>query len=309
MNVKKGMVMSMNMKKIIGLGLAMMLGIGTLTACGNGEKAVSSENTKQAMLGGLTFLYDDTVWVPNPDEATDTSLRFAADNNGVLGASCAKEAYYQHPLGMVMVSEQLYDTYDNYVELKEPTIVTVNGQDWYEWMVQYEESGVTVKSIHRYYAENYYAYTLSYLADEAGFEANKEAALAVMDTAKLVIPDNNEAEEKAKEFLVGEWDLGTAGYLVLTQDETYTWYMDETKDEKNMHTGTYGCDVQNEAFGFVEGEGIYLVLFPEKIVSDGQEGVTGRVKYDYGIAMVPTESGAYQMINPTTLTIYEMTKQ
>jgi len=301
--------MNMNMKKIAGLGMAVVLLAGMLTGCNGQKDTAASANTKQAMLGGLTFLYDDTVWVPNPEEATDTSLRFATDNNGILGASCAKEAYYQHPLGMVMVSEQLYDTYDNFVELKEPTIVTVNGRDWYEWMVQYEENGVTVKSIHRYAAENYYAYTLSYLADEAGFEANKEAALAVMDTAKLVIPDNNEAEEKAKEFLVGEWDLGTAGYLVLTEDETYTWYMDAAKDQNNMHTGTYGCDVQNESFGFVEGEGVYLVLFPEKIVVDGQEGMTGSVKYDYGIALVPTEEGAYQMINPTTLTIYEMTKQ
>lgn len=310
MNEKKGMVNDMNKKKIISLGMTVILAFSILSGCGKDtQNAGSSENVKQAMLGGLTFLYDDTIWVPNPDEATDTSLRFAADNNGVFGASCAKEDYYQHPLGMVLVAQQLYDTYDNFVELQEPELVEVNGQKWYEWVVQYDESGVTVKSIHRYFAENYYAYTLSYLADASGFDANKEAALEVMDSAKVVVPDNREAEDKAKEFLVGEWDLGASGYLVIAEDGNYTWYMDGTKDAANMHTGTYGCDVENAAFGFVEGEGIYLVLFPEKLVADGVESMTGSLKYDYGIAMVPTEDGAYQMINPTTLAIYEMKKQ
>ncbi len=84
-----------------------------------------------------------------------------------------------------------------------------------------------------------------------------------MNCRGMSFQENEEAEEKAKEFLVGEWDLGNSGYLVLSDDGTYTWYMDSSKDEKNMHHGPYGGGVANRGHGFKEGEGGYFVLFPE----------------------------------------------
>ena len=139
--------------------------------------------------------------------------------------------------------------------------------------------------------------------------AVKTEALKVLNSIVMNVPDNAEAEAKAREFLVGEWDLGDSGYLVLNDDGTYEWYMMSDKDEKNMHRGVYGCDVENQSLGFSEGEGIYLVLFPEVLYVDGEQQTTSNAKYDYGISLQQQEDGSYQMMNVSTFVIYSMMKQ
>lgn len=297
------------MKKIIKLCVMAALMMSVLSGCGqkNEEKAVS--DYKQAGLGGLVMMYDDTVWTPNDEGTTETSLRFETSDNGVIGISCAKEGLYQHPLDMIAMSKQFYSTYDGYEELEAPTLVEVNGESWYEWSCQYKEDGKTVKSLQRFFGENYYAYTISYLSDEDGFDKNKEEALKAMNSVVMTVPGNEEAEEKAKEFLIGEWDMKDAGYLVIREDGTYTWYMDSDKNEDNMHTGVYGCDVENTTLGFTEGSGIYLVLFPEKLTMEGKEGTTANAKYDYGISLDQQSDGSYQMLNISTFNMYQLIKQ
>lgn len=292
------------MKKFIKMSLMAFMAMTLLAGCGN-----SSANYKQAGLGGLVMMYDDTVWTPDEAGATDSSLRFEATENDVLGVSCAKEGMYQHPLDMIAMTKQIYSTYEGYQEITEPKKVEVNDESWYEWSFQYTEGDEVIKYLQRYYGKNYYAYTMSYVSDEAGFGKYKDEALKVMNSVVMSVPDNEEAEAKAKEFLIGEWDMGAAGYLVINQDGTYAWYMENTKDEANMHSGTYGCDVKNDALGFAEGQGVYLVLFPEKLVVEGKEGMTGSVKYDYGISMNINTDGSYPMINATTFNMYQLMKQ
>lgn len=266
-----------------------------LTGCGESEKQgeaandvqtrVNTENYEQATLNELTMMYDPAVWSPTDVNGTENMLRFDASDNGVLGISRAVEGMYQHPLDMIAMAKQIYSGYEGFEALSEPVEVQVNDISWYEWSYQYMQEGEMVKTLQRVYGKNYYAYSLSYVSNEAGYDINLQSAKDAMSTVEVVVPDNTQAEEKAKEFLVGEWDMGSSGYLVLEKDGTYTWYMNSTKDEANMHTGTYGCDVQNTSLGFVEGEGVYLVLFPEKLMVEGQENKTGSVKYDYGIML------------------------
>lgn len=301
---RKGM--NMMMKKIISIGLAGIMMAAALVGCKSTDAAA---NYKQAGLGGLVMMYDETVWTPNEEGSTESSIRFDASDECVLGVTCAKEGLYQHPLDMISVSKQIYSTYEGYEELSAPELVTVNDQSWYEWSFSYVEDGEVIQNLQRLYGENYYAYTLSYLSNEAGFAKNKEEALKVMNSVVMTVPGNEEAEAKAKEFLVGEWDMGGAGYLVIEESGTYTWYMDSSKDAANMHTGAYGCDTQSTTLGFGEGEGIYLVLFPEKLTVEGKEGITGSSKYDYGISLEQQTDGSYQMINATTFTMYELKKQ
>lgn len=294
-------------RKLLKIGIMAVLSTALLSGCA--KEGEASSEYKQAGLGGLVMMYDDKVWTPNEEGTTDTSLRFEASGNGVIGVSCSKEGVYQHPLDMIAVTKQIYGTYEGYEELAAPQEVEVNGESWYEWSFQYREDGEIVKNLQRFYGANYYAYTVSYLSDEAGFDKNREEALKVMNSVVMTVPDNKEAEEKAKEFLIGEWDVGASGYLVINEDGTYTWYMDNTKDDANMHTGTYGCDVQNESLGFGEGEGIYLVLFPEKLTISGEESTTSSAKYDYGISLDQASDGSYQMLNITNFNMYQLVKQ
>ncbi|MCM1038469.1 MAG: hypothetical protein NC434_04030 [Ruminococcus sp.] len=303
--------------KFIVCALAVFL-VSLLSGCGSGNGQsddadtyeTQKEDLKQAGLGAMALLYDDSVWTYDEEQATDASIVFRDRNDSLLGMSCSRESYYQHPLDMLATSRQIYSTFAGYEETGEPAEVTVQGESWYEWTYCYEEDGVKMISLQRFYAKNYYAYTISYVAEEKNFESGKNEALKVMNSATMSVPDNDEAEAKAREFLVGEWDLADAGYLVLEEDGTYMWYMENTKDESNMHRGTYGCDVENAAIGLEEGTGIYFVLFPEVLYTEGKEGKTANAKYDYLVYLnEQLPDGAYQMINGSTFTLYYMTRQ
>ncbi len=289
---------------------------GEEKAAGNGAESTAEaaqygegDSLKQAGLGAMAILYDDSVWTYDETQGSDSSMAFTAADGSLLGLSCSREAFYQHPLDMIQITSQLNAAYEGFEELEAPTPVTVQGEEWYEWIYQYEENGVKTVALQRFYGKNYYAYTLTYIAEEKTYEANRNEALKVMNSAVMSVPDNDENERKAAEFLVGEWDLGDSGYLVLNDDGTYAWYMDAGKDEKNVHKGTYAGDVANESLGFQEGEGIYLVLFPEVLYADGKEGKTASAKYDYGISLTQQADGTYPMINAATFAMYSMTRQ
>lgn len=289
-----------------------------LTGCGASKEETGGDaeaydpeksSLKQAGLGAMSMLYDDTVWTYAEEESADASLVFRDKGDSVLGVSCSRESYYQHPLDMLNTAKQIYSTFPGYEEIEAPTEVQVQNDSWYEWVCQYEEDGVETIALQRFYGKNYYAYTVSYVAEKTEYDAGRNEALKVMNSAAMSVPDNAEAEEKAKKFLVGEWDLGDSGYLVMEQDGTYKWYMDSSKDEQNMHRGTYGCDVENAAVGFSEGDGIYFVLFPEVLYTEGKEGMTGSPKYDYLVSLEQQPNGSYQMLNGSTLVLYYMKKQ
>lgn len=298
-----------------------VLMVTLLTGCGTANDGQMSDaandesghndvnNLKQAGLGGLTILYDDSVWTYDETMGNDSSLAFTASDDSLLGITCSKESYYQHPLDMINISGQFNAVYDNFTEIEEPKKVSVRDDEWYEWVYKYEENGVETFVLQRFYGKNYYAYTMSYVAEAEAYEANKNEALKVMNSAVMNVPDNTEAEEKAKKFLIGEWDLGEYGYLMVNDDYTYTWYMDSGKDDQNMHRGTYSGDVSNEALGFGEGEGVYLVLFPEVLYVNGEESQTANAKYDYAISLNQDSDGSYPMINASTFAMYSMVKQ
>ncbi|MCH5255519.1 MAG: hypothetical protein J1F41_11390 [Lachnospiraceae bacterium] len=291
-----------------------------LTGCGtssagktgdiqNTETYTEGANLKQAGLGGLTALYDDSVWTYTEEQGSDSSLAFEDANGSILGISCSKEGFYQHPLDMIGTIRMVTSPYAGYQETEEPTEVEVQGNTWYEWVYQYEENGKTLISLNRLFGKNYYAYVLTYVAEQDAYDAGRNEALKVMNSVIVEVEDNTQAEEKAQEFLAGEWDLGNSGYLVMNEDWTYAWYMDSSKDEKNMHKGTYRGDVSNSTMGFEEGEGIYLVLFPEVLYVNGEAGQTSNAKYDYGITMTQQADGNYQMINSSTFAMYNMKRQ
>ncbi len=306
------------MKRTLRLTVCMAVLI-MLAGCGKADSTkadqtaeyadVSAEDLKQAGLGALALLYDETIWTYDDTQGGDSGLAFTAKDGSLLGITCSKESFYQHPLEMIRISEQICASYAKYEEVEEPTLISVQGEDWYEWVYRYEENGVSTVALQRFYGKNYYAYTMSYIAEEKAYEANKSEALKVMNSAVMSVPDNDEAEAKAKKFLVGEWDLGEQGYLVMSEDGAYNWYMDSSKDEKNMHKGAYCGDVTNEAVGFKEGEGVYFVLFPEGLYVDGQEQEMSAVKYDYVVSTKIQPDGTYQMLNPTTFALYSMQRQ
>lgn len=320
--MEKGKIMKKSSKwakiAMVAMLTASTLAIGMLTGCQGAPAAdgtqtaaaaVQDENLKQAGIGGLAMLYDNTVWNYDETKGTDSSMVFTAKDGSILGVSASKEPLYQHPLEMIHMANTFVSTYENFEEVKAPNKIEVNDSEWYEWEYSYTEDGKKEYTYQRYYGKNYYAYTLSYTAYEEDYEKNINQALQVMNSVAMDVPDNAEREEKSKEFLVGEWDFGAKGYVVFNQDGTYEWYAEATKDTKNMHKGTYAGDIENKDIGFSEGAGIYFVVFPEVLYGDGQEMTTASAKYDYAVNIeTQQEDGSYQVLNAVTFDSFNIKK-
>ena len=129
-----------------------------------------------------------------------------------------------------------------------------------------------------------------------------------MSDIKIEENSNKENESKAKKHLVGEWVIAEGGYIVFNNDNTYEWYKDDSKDKNNYHYGTYGCDIENETLGFEEGDGLYLVFFPQAIISNGKTEENLAYKSDFLISFKDIESNQYQMVNTSSYRLYSMTK-
>lgn len=84
--------------------------------CGEGAEGLGDaasyetkkDDLKQAGLGAMALLYDETVWTYDEEQASDASIVFRDRKESVLGISCSKESYYQHPLDMANTAKQIY---------------------------------------------------------------------------------------------------------------------------------------------------------------------------------------------------------
>ncbi len=191
----------------------------------------------------------------------------------------------------------------------EPNEITVNDTKWYEYGYLYKNGDTTYKVYQRYYGKYYNAASVSYTATAERYEAGYDEAIRLMSDIKVEEVSNEENEAKAKEFLVGEWDLNGRGYLVLSDDNTYEWYSDSSKDDNNKHYGIYGCDVENANMNMSDGDGIYLVLFPEALILDGVSEASMQYKIDYLISLGNQESEDYSMVNMSTYALFTITKK
>jgi len=275
-----------------------------LTGCSN-----KKENLQPISIGNLALDYDVNVWEYNENADVNAPLEFSDVNDNLVNVYVSQESTYQHPLELIMLLETMISTYDQYKVFLVPTEITVNGTTWYEYGYSYKD-GTTIRKVYqRYYGKYYIAASISYTSTEAHFEAGYKEALKMMSAVKITDVSNDVNEAKAHEFLVGEWDLADSGYLVIYDDSTYEWYKDSTKDQNNMHHGTFGCDVENATMDLKVGDGLYLVLFPEGFLLDGVAQEATSYKSNYIISFDNKGSEGYQMVNMSSYSLYTMIKQ
>ena len=288
------------MKKTIYV-LNIFLIIFLFTACG--------KNTSSIILGNLSFKYDTKVWkmLEKSDESTSIELRDSNDN--IINIYTSTESTYQHPMTMISFIEDILSSSEDFQVFQEPNEITVNGNKWYEYGYIYTVGSTTYKVYQRYYGKYYTAASVSYTSIIDNFYAGYDEAIKLMSQIKVNEEVNNENEKKAKEFLVGEWDLNKEGYLIFSEDGTYEWYSDKSKNKNNMHYGTYGCDVENPSLSLNEGDGIYLVLLPEALIINGKYESAIQFKNDFIMYFTEVENNGYSMVNIATYSLYTMYKQ
>lgn len=287
------------MKKIL-QGLFVLSMVILLTSCRKASSPV--------IIGNLSFNYDTKIWA-YLEPVENAPLEFKDKNDNKLSINVSQESTYQHPMAMISFIETFIADSDDFQVFLEPNEISVNGTSWYEYGYTYKEGSKTYKVYQRYYGKYYNAASISYTSTPDLYDEGYVEAIKLMSDIKVEDISNEENEAKAKEFLVGEWDLDGKGYLVLSKDNTYEWFIDSTKDTSNMHYGTYGCDVENVNMNLFEGDGLYLVLFPEGLVIDDVTNTSLQVKSDYIISLVDEASEGYPMVNIANYALYNLTKQ
>ena len=285
-------------KKLQGLLVLSMVFI--LTACSKGSVPVT--------IGNISFSFDEKVWTIVKNKANEP-LEFADKNDNKLSLNVSQESTYQHPMAMISFIESLISDHEGFQVFIEPNEITVNGTKWYEYGYIYDDGTSTSKIYQRYYGKYYNAASITYTSTPDLYDSGYDEALKFMSDIKVEEVSNEVNEEKAREFLVGEWDLDGKGYLVLSKDGSYEWFSDSSKDNNNKHFGTYGCDVENSNMNMVEGDGLYLVLFPEALVINGVTDKSLQYKSDYLISLDDEENGGYQMVNLSSYALFIMTRQ
>lgn len=288
------------MKKTL-QGLIVISLIFLLTACSKDKESVN--------VGNLSFRYDTNVWEHVEGSGENSPLEFIDDSGNTISINVSQESTYQHPLMMISFVESVVSSSDDFEVYLEPNEIRVNNTTWYEYGYLYNDGPETYKVYQRFYGKYYNAASISYTSPLDDFDSTFEEAETLMSDIVVIEVDNKENEDKAKEFLVGEWDLSSAGYLVFHEDGSYEWYSNRTKDENNKHYGTYGCDIENAAMSLKEGDGIYLVLFPEGLIIDGNPDGSLTSKSDYIINFEKDELGGYPMINITSFSLYSLIEQ
>jgi hypothetical protein len=271
-----------------------------LTACSKGSVPVT--------IGNISFSFDEKVWTIVTNKANEP-LEFADKNDNKLSLNVSQESTYQHPMAMITFIENLISDNSGFQVFIEPNEITVNGTTWYEYGYIYDNGTSTSKVYQRYYGKYYNAASITYTSTPELYDSGYNEALKFMSDIKVEEVSNKENEEKAKDFLVGEWDLDGKGYLVLSEDGNYDWFSDSSKDNNNKHYGTYGCDIENSNMNMVEGDGFYLVLFPDALVIDGITDTWLQYKSDYLISLKDEEKDGYQMVNLSSYALFIMTRQ
>lgn len=289
------------MKKTL-QGLLVISFMLLLTACSKGSTPVN--------IGNISFSFDEKVWeitknvVNAPLEFTDKK-----NNENKMSLNVSQESTYQHPMEMITFLQGLISENNGFQVFIEPHEIDVNGTKWYEYGYLYKDDSNTYKVYQRYYGQYYNAASITYTSTSDSYDTGYDEAIRFMSDIKVTEVDNDINEAKAKELLVGEWDLNGKGYLVLSQDGTYEWFSDATKDNNNKHYGTYGCDVENKNMEMAEGDGVYLVLFPEFLVVNGENSSSLQYKVDFIISLENPSPDGYQMVNLSTYSLYTIAKQ
>lgn len=267
------------------------------------------EDLQPVSIGNLAFEYDTKVWTYYKSSDETAPLEFKDAKENTVSIYVSQESTYQHPMEMIQFFKNMASTKEGFEVFLEPTKIDVKGITWYEYGYLFKEGDVTRKVYQRYYGKYYNAASISYTSTDKNYDFGYEEAIKLMSDVKATDVNNDANEAKAHQFLVGEWDIAESGYLAFKDDGTYAWYKDATKDQSNMHYGAYGCDVENAVMSLKEGDGIYLVLFPEGLTVNGAKEQMGAYKMDYIISFENGEEEGYKMVSMSSYSLYTLTKQ
>ena len=213
--------------------------------------------------------------------------------------------YYNSTSALNAFINEYEESWDQFETIGTMQDVTLNDTRWKKIEFCGIVNGENRRCMQMVHATDYDVYSLLYLSTEKNFSKYLDEANEIFDSAYL--PPKEINTDAIKQKILGEWDCGDTGYLVINDDNTYCFYKDSSKDAGNVVYGTYEASdgIATNAAGYAEG--ITFIATLQKVMVDGQEQeIAEDAKIAYAFA--PDETGHYVGRNLNEGSIFKMTK-
>lgn len=183
--------------------------------------------------------------------------------------------------------------------------VTISGIQWKKIEFYGSIDGEDKKVIQVVHSTDYEIYSITYLSEKKDYDKYLDQANKIIESVYLPSKETN--AQTVKQQILGEWDCGKTGYLVINSDDTYYFYKDSSKSMENVFYGTYEATdgIPTNAEGYVEG--ITFITTVKKFTSGGKDEpsyVDGKIQY----AFLPDGTDNFQGSNLNTGASCTMTK-
>lgn len=236
----------------------------------------------------MSITYDEDVWEYSTLSKDDKII--ITNSTSQIALTYVRANYYITSLNFAKEAKTRYIS-QGYEIIHDIEAVEINDLIWQKLVFQ--------KNNYRYtqlfYSNGYDTYSLLLTTDSKYHIVNEVLFKTIYYTLEYDNTNNILDSYDAKEQLIGEWDWGINGYLVIDNDKLYI-FKDNSKSMNNVFYGSYTADnkIATNADGYVSG--INVILTIENSYLDGEAAnLTGKMQY----AFTSNDDGTYTIQNVT----------
>jgi len=261
----------------------------TLDPTGPGNAATGGSG-----LSGTYTLGELSIKIPGDMEMEilEENNLFASRGEFSVEVTCTQEDIYK--TSEDFAHYLLDDMEESGLTTSDPVEAEINGETWYWASVVYPSAPENYLDYMFVYTKDYSFYSVHFVMPESSLSSYKADIDAISATLSIDSTRSLADTEEAKATLVGEWDGGEGGYIIFNEDSTVYWYKDSSLSMDNVFVGTFEADNKIKTYGAGYVEGIYLVIYYDQFILDGEEqALLADPAKEY--AMVLGNDGVYTM--------------
>lgn len=197
------------------------------------------------------------------------------------------------------------DTLDNFNLHGTMQEVTIHNTGWIKFEFSGMVDGKLKKGMQLVHSTDFEIYTIAYTSNGQDYDKYLDEANEITNSAYLPAKETN--AQSVKQQIIGEWDCGNTGTLVINSDDTYYFYKDSSKSSDNVVSGTYEAidGIPTNAAGYAQG--VTFIATIQNLVADGTEqpaAAGSTISY----AFTPDGTGDFMGSNLNTGSTFKMTR-
>lgn len=213
--------------------------------------------------------------------------------------------YYSSYSAASELVQEYESGWDSFSTIEGIKAVTINGVEWQRFEFEGIYKGESRKGIQIVYSTDYEIYTIIYVAKDSNYDTYLESANTILASATIATKPIN--KDSTKQQILGEWDCGNTGYLVINNDNTYYFYKDSSKSSNNVIYGTYEVSdgIATNAAGYANG--VTFIGTIKQYTVDG-ENISTVIGNKIQYAFSPSDNGNFIGTNISIGSTFTMTK-